>query len=151
MTDPQQPRQYPQPPYAGGGAPQGQQPYGNPQGAAYGYPASKPSGGARSGLAWTAIIIAVATVFVSPIVNAVLQKMILNGGNGNFELFTILQLVFNGLVPALLAAVGIVLGIIAARGTGKLLAGIAIGLNAMVVGSTIIGYGLQALLTPLLY
>lgn len=162
MTDPQQPGPSPQQPASGAGptpassqqpyagqqppypgAPRGQQPYGYPQ-AAYGYPASQPSGGARSGLSWTAIIIGLAMLLVSPVLNAMLQFLMVDQVITP-PTYTVIQLIFGGVLRGLIAAAALVLGIIAARGPAKMLAGMAIGLNAAIVIGIVFGYVGQAL------
>ena len=114
------------------------------------YPAAPATRG-PGGLARVAFILAIVSVALSPVMSIV--RVVLYTQMNRFHLSMHVVDWFNlgsNIVLFLCCAAALVLGIVAARGERKLLAGVAIGVGVVGVANLAVGFLLSAL-TPLLY
>lgn len=100
---------------------------------------------AGNGMAWASIALAVVITLAQPLVNAVLVGLVSAPGSavtpadyGTLTLYT-------SIGYCLLGAIGLLLGILAARRSSRLLSGIGIGANGLVVA----GFAINLLMQPL--
>ncbi|OCG73342.1 hypothetical protein [Microbacterium sediminis] len=122
-------------------------PYGQPASSYPGVMAGSPTEPATSGrtLAWTSIALAALVTIAQPVIQMVLLGMMSGQGSSLTTAQYGLATAIAGGVYCVIAVVGLVLGLVAARGSARLLSGIGIGANGLVLA----GFAAGLLVQPL--
>lgn len=109
--------------------------------------AGSPTEPATSGrtLAWTSIALAALVTVAQAVVQMVLLGMMSGQGSSLTTAQYGLATAIAGGVYCVIAVVGLVLGLVAARGSARLLSGIGIGANGLVLAGFVVGLLVQPL------
>lgn len=151
MSNDQQPDQPPQPPYAHSGVNSGdtssRQPLpGHPQTTSHQMAAPPRPRGSRAVLAWLGLVLALLAMLAGPFVSAGVAAAFQTGPM-DIAVYTVTMTLLNAGVGGGLALVGLILSCVALTGTRRVLTGIGIGANAVIL----LGIAINALVTPLAY
>lgn len=84
-----------------------------------------------AGAALTSVILAVVAIIASPIITVAIQAALIR--DMDVATYGLLNMFVHGGVLGVLSIVGLILGIVAARGDAKVLSGVGIGANAWVL------------------
>lgn len=124
-------------------------PYGQPASSYLGVASPpEPATGGRA-LAWTSIALAALVTIAQPVIQMVLLGMMRGEGAALATAQYGLAIAVAGGVYCVIAAVGLVLGLVAARGSARLLSGIGIGGNGLVLAGFAVGLLVQPLYATL--